>query len=322
GAVVSGPRGERGRTRLDEALAGASAATGRSLHVVSATMTDSGKLLARVADDRRQQRFLLRVAGGSSGALIESAAASTRLLSAPAVAPAVRERVVAPLAVGAVGGVRYALEAEAAGRHPRRMTGALWDDCLEFLVALHAADGHPAPDADGVRAIVADDVRLVAPALEARGLERLQRLADGLAERLAAVPLGWAHGDFWPQNLLVRSQRLTAVIDWDDAAAGRLPLLDLLDLRGVSDPGTRRLTPGPRLERVLLPLARRSGDEPIRRYCAATGIPAEPELLEALVLGWWLQRVAHDLRDCPDKLARPRWLEDNVAAPLAVLAAR
>ncbi|MDP8968645.1 MAG: aminoglycoside phosphotransferase family protein, partial [Actinomycetota bacterium] len=227
-----------------------------------------------------------------------------------------------PVAAGDVGGLRYALEPEAAGRHPRRMTAALWDDCLEFLVALLAAGGRPAPDAAAVRAIVDDDVRLVAPALEARGLDGLQRLAQALSERLAGVPLGWAHGDFWPENLLVRSQRLTAVIDWDDAAPARLPLLDLLDLRGVSDPATRRLMPGARLERVLLPLARRGGDDAIRRYCAATGIPLEPELLEALVLAWWLQRVAHDLRDCPDKLARPRWLEDNVAAPLAALAAR
>ena len=319
GAIISASRGDRVATVLEAALAAAAAAIGAELRAHGAMMTDSGKLLVRVSD-QHGRRFLLRLAGGSAGTRIAAAASATRALARPAVPAAVRERVVTPVSVGTVDGFDHALEAEVPGRHPRRISAALWEDCIEFLVALFTADGPPAAEPDALRETFEEDVQLVAPTLSGEILGTLQRLPHTLTHRLGDVPLGWAHGDFWPQNLLVNSGRLSAVIDWDDADASRLPLLDLLDLRGLSDPGTSRLTPGPRLEHVLRPLALVGGDERIRRYCAASGIPADPKTLEAFTVSWWLQRVAHDLRDCPDKLARPRWLEENVVAPLVTLA--
>jgi hypothetical protein len=318
GAVISGWRGERASTVLDEAVAAASAAIGSPLTSLGAAMTDSGKLLVRVSDDQGR-RFHLRLAGGAGGREIHTIGGTTRKLTEPGVPATVRERVVAPVALGTVDDFYYSLEPQAVGTHPRQVTAALWEDCLEFLIALFRVGRTPSPDQEIVSRMLARHVQLVAPVLSEEARQILDRVTRSLTERLRDVPLGWAHGDFWPENLFVQAGRLTAIIDWDDVGGGRLPLLDLLDLRGVSDRGRRFLPPGPRLTKVLLPLARNGGDEWTRRYCRATGISSDPETLEALSVAWWLQRVAHDLRDCSDKLSKRRWLEENVAAPLAAL---
>jgi aminoglycoside phosphotransferase (APT) family kinase protein len=60
----------------------------------------------------------------------------------------------------------------------------------------------------------------------------LDRLRNDLAEALLGrrVRRGWIHGDYWPGNVLASSGRVTGIVDWDQAAAGQLPLHDLLHL--------------------------------------------------------------------------------------------
>ncbi len=81
-----------------------------------------------------------------------------------------------------------------------------------------------------------------AGAVARRLAERPDRLDEALGEPRIRHALGAAwpppplnppallHGDFWPGNVLWRSGRLAAIIDWEDAATGD-PLADLANAR-------------------------------------------------------------------------------------------
>jgi aminoglycoside phosphotransferase (APT) family kinase protein len=62
----------------------------------------------------------------------------------------------------------------------------------------------------------------------------LERLVAELSASLLGVtlPVSWIHGDFWPANFLVTpdGERLTGIIDWDQASSADLPFLDLFNL--------------------------------------------------------------------------------------------
>ena len=91
--------------------------------------------------------------------------------------------------------------------------------------------------------------------------DAIPSIVANLERRLAAVPRGQSHGDFWAENFMVRDGRLDTVLDWEWAARGALPLLDLFDLIALSRRRVRDLTPGERFTEVLWPLVRAGGDE-------------------------------------------------------------
>jgi Phosphotransferase enzyme family len=261
------------------------------------------------ADGRRE---LLILAGGRAGTLLALSEEARRGLLAAGAPASVSAHVVAPLAGGTVGGVRWVLEPRARGAHPRRLGRAARSDCLAFLVGLREARA-------GAERVPVADLEALRPHLADAGLVTLERVGAALEERLAAVPRGWCHGDFWTGNLLVARGRLTAVLDWDAATPGGLPLLDLLHLMAYADRATRRLPHGLRCTRRLWPLARAGGDAQVRAYCGATGTPADAATLEALAVAYWLERVARDLRTFADRAGRASWMADNVHAPLREL---
>jgi hypothetical protein len=313
GEIVMAATGTRPATVLERALADAGRALDAPVRARSARVLASGIVLVEIEEARPA---LLRVAAGPARALLAGAQGRLATLAAADPPAALRERVPWVLAEGDLGLAAYTLEPRLPGGHPRRVSPALWEECLDFLAALRALPGVPAAAAAGL----AEDVRALAPHVDPNGGATLVRLEPALRERLADVPLGWAHGDFWPGNLLARGDRLLGVLDWDAASPSALPLLDLLHLLALADPRLRRLPHGDRCRRALWPLARAGGDARVRGHCAAVGVPHDPATLEALAIAYWLTRVARDLRTFADRPARGDWMNDNVRRPLAELA--
>ncbi|HKH16906.1 MAG TPA: hypothetical protein VKA57_05220 [Solirubrobacteraceae bacterium] len=310
--ILLASRGIPSPSSAERARAAAEEAAGVPLAVRGYRVLAGGTLLAEL--DAPAGRLLLRVAGGSGGRLLAHSEAARRALAAAAPAR-VGDRLVTPIASGALAGARWTLEPEVAGVPARRVGTALHGDCLEFLVALRTTPAASLPGAH-------NDAAAVQPHLAGRERATLERVTRRLGERLAHVARGWCHGDFWTANLLVRDGRLAWVLDWDAAASDGLPLLDLLHLMAYADRSLRRLPHGLRCTRVLWPLTAAGGDAGIREYCAATGTPDDAGTLEALAVAYWLGRVARDLRTFADRAHRPDWMAGNVHRPLATLEAQ
>jgi aminoglycoside phosphotransferase (APT) family kinase protein len=301
------------RSLLDEVLARAARAVGHDLVHRSLTALSTGTVLAELAAPSGE-RFALRLAGGPAAGVLERSADNVAALLDADPPLAVRQRVLAPRARGVAGPVRWTLEDWIPAARPRRMSTPLWDECLEFLVALHRAG-------TAVRApwSLARDFQVLTQYVDERGRHTLARLEPELECRLADVPRGWAHGDFWPANLLVDGNRLLAVLDWDSASVGAPAMLDLMHLRLLSDRRARRLPHGSRSLDVLLPVAQRGGDSCMRRYCEATATPAAAWTLEGLALAYWVSRVGRDLRSYANRPSRRAWMDANLHQPLGKL---
>ena len=57
-------------------------------------------------------------------------------------------------------------------------------------------------------------------------------------------------------------------------------------------------------------------------YCRRLGIDVSGQLLQSVVLAYWLDRVAFELRFFPDRAQRPVWMHNNVEFVLETLARR
>jgi aminoglycoside phosphotransferase (APT) family kinase protein len=316
--VVAGARSPV-KSLVDEACSKAERSIGRELARRSGTVLSTGTVMIELTDPSGDV-YLLRLAGGPAADLLERSKRTVSALLASQPARAVRERVLAPLAHGRAGPVTWTLEERIPGGRPKAMSSAVWDECLEFLVGLHEAEV-PRPPADAPASwSLEHDFRALEPHTDERGRRTLERLEAELDWRLADVPRGWAHGDFWPANLLVYGGRLRAVVDWDSATAPAPPLLDLMHVLLLSNRRTRRLAHGARSLRVLWPLAQAGGDARMRRYCEATGTPRSASTLEGLALAYWVSRVGRDLRTYQNRPSRAAWMDANLHEPLRQLA--
>jgi hypothetical protein len=290
------------RTLLDAARTGSGAGPTQSL------LVQQGILIGL------DEVGVLRVSIGPAGRMPErqrAILANLRSLNPP---PSVAERVPWPLGSGRSGPARWTLERRLPGIRPAQLTDALWDECVDFLVALHRlGSGQGEHDLEERAEVIATTCRL-----EDRA--GLSELARRLSSRLAGIPLGFAHGDFWSGNLLVERGRLTGVVDWDYAGEGRLPLMDLFHLWVNEYRVPLRLGLGRAVLVQLLPSVRSGGDRVIRAYCAETGLDQRGELLTDLALAYWLDWVAHQLEIYSDRQARPVWIQDNVQVVLREVA--
>lgn len=320
GYMVLAWRGSRPATVIEQAVAEASAAAGSELRIGRATGLPSGILHVELFGSP-PSRYLLRL--GNGRALADSRRA-LELLAASNPPPALRDRIPWAVIAGRAGPAAFTLEPWLAGAHPRRLTSALWRETLDFLVELHATGAPPVetmaqtPSPGGSIRV---DVGCLLPHVASDARPVLERVSRSVEQRLEPVPTGWAHGDFWPGNILAREDRLLGVVDWDGAGPSRLAALDAMHLIVMSEPSLRRMPHGARCSQWLWPLARAGGGECIQAYCAATSTPTDPATLEALAVAYWLQRVARDVRGFVDRLSRPRWLDANLHSPLNELRA-
>jgi hypothetical protein len=189
--------------------------------------------------------------------------------------------------------------------------GRLLDDCVEFLVALHFLGTGSAADPVSPAAN-AEVVAVECAGADARAVIEVGRRTE---EELAAVPCGFAHGDFFSGNLLVEGGRLRGVVDWVQAGAGRLPALDLFNLVL----GGRCMVTGqpfaPAFVEHLLPRVRSGRDRLMAAYWRKVGL--DRTLLEALAVAYWLEYLAYQLVLFQDRDAA--WVRQNVRPVLAAL---
>lgn len=303
-AVVTGSHADVGPTLYELAVREASSGIGTSLETSRPFATGGGSLIALSGS------HVLRVAVGPGRLHLVRHDESLTQLWARRPAALVAARLPRPLAQGERGLATWLLENRLPGAVPPAVAGALAEDCVEFLVALHGC-GRGVGGAPLTRA--ADVVNV----LSGRRHDGLRRLAEWLDDELVGLPRGFAHGDFWRRNLLVEHGRLVGVVDWEHAGDGRLPLLDLLQL------ATRRRDEGRGVTslvgRRLLPWARAGGDATVRRYCQRLGVHLTPALLERLVLAFWLDCLARELEKCGDRGGSPQWAILNVDPVLAAM---
>jgi glycosyltransferase involved in cell wall biosynthesis len=317
--IVIGARDRRPASTIEAVVNAAGARVGTPLTAASTVVLESGKLRVDLAAPDGRRRYVVRMAALPARAELDRSLQALEALAATDAGPRIRERIAWPLATGETGVVRWSLEPHLAGGNPRRVDDRLWRDALGFLVELHCLqrDGSTA----GVSAAAEADrlARAIGERLGPGAGVAVGRIARRVGELLADVPLGFAHGDFWNENLLVHGGRLSTVLDWDWASPRGLPVLDLMDLVTLSARRTRHMPLGRRFLDVLWPLGRGGGDRRIREYCAATGVRLAGGALEALAIAYWLDRLARDLRPFAERAGQPRWLDVNARAPLAEL---
>lgn len=309
-SAVVARRASGGATALGAAIADASArANGGSIHFDAPSMREA--VLVAVGDSG-----VLRIAVGPARGQLERQAAALEELKA-ARAPELDPACISwPIGSGRAGLADWALEQRLPGARPEpALPARVLADCLDFLAALHSSGPRDRPDRTPI-----DDAELIAAVCDEERSHAVFRVAERLSGEVAHLPRGFAHGDFFRGNLLVDGGRLAGVVDWDAAGPGRLPLLDLLHLRHMGKylPADRDW--GLTVVEHLLPWARAGGDELTRGFCRRLGIEPSSELLEALAVAYWLERLAYQLSTYADRTQRQVWLERNVDEVLRAVA--
>jgi aminoglycoside phosphotransferase (APT) family kinase protein len=255
---------------------------------------------------------LLRVGLARGQQQVDTPARTLALLARAGVPREVSDRVPALLARGRAGAASWSLEQRMPGDPARpALHPQLLAQCVDFLVALHRVDA-PAPEPSTSTAVVAATLSAHPRAV--------RRLADSAAERVQELPRGFGHRDFWHRNLLVdESGRLSAVVDWDSAAGGTLPFLDLMHLVTTSalPPGGHQW--GRAVAQTLLPWADAGADAQAERYAAALGVPVDRAMLRALVVTYWLDWVDYQVGRYAGRGHDPRWVRGNVDLVVDVL---
>ena len=283
-------RNERSRTILDEAVAAAESAIGAKLELNGYVLGASGVIIAKT------DSAVLRVAVGPAAQRIEEQVETLRHLARTNPPPTISERIPWTLASGRTGLAVWSVERALPGAQAQpTLPPSLEQDCIDFLVALHALDAGVDP---GLH--LEEQAEIVAGLSDATGADDVRDLTRRFAAETRGLPRGFGHGDFWNGNVLALNGGLTGVVDWPGGGPGRLPLLDLLHLK-IS--AVRELTGkdlGETIVTELLPAGRLAEDVLVRAYLERIGLSAGESQLEALVGAYWLQAVAHEVVD-PDR---------------------
>jgi hypothetical protein len=304
-ALVVGRKGSRTPTLLEAVATDAGRASGATF-AHAAPAVREGMLIVSAAD------AILRVAVGPARAETATERAVLEAVRAAGPDAAVAERVPWPLAHGRTGLADWLVEQRLRGSHTGPgLDASVVADCVDFLVGLHAA-GSGAPGWSPV-----PDAEIAARFVPPPAAEALVEVARSIADEVAAVPCGFAHGDFWSGNLLVDEGRLSGVVDWDAAATERPALLDLIHLRLVDAAQPSAVSWGAAIVERLLPSSAAGGDEVIREYCDRIAIRPTPDQLRALAIAYWIHRLAYQLGHYADRSAR--WIRGNVEVVLAAL---
>jgi aminoglycoside phosphotransferase (APT) family kinase protein len=308
-ALVVGSRRGRPATVLDSSLAQAAEQTGASLESEWPLATQAGL----VAIDHSR---VLRVAIGPAGRQLGRQRDVLATLGASSLTPSVARRVPSLLGHGGTGLAEWSLEQRLPGAPPPpRLSDRLVEECVDFLVALHEAGNNREPTSFPSR-----DAEILARASDSERADSVRRIGSRVETALGDIPRVFAHGDFWSRNLLTENGRLVGVIDWDHGGPGRLPLLDLLQLRVNAVRAATHEFLGPAVVNYLLPWARAGGDELVRSYTRRIGIEPTTAQLEAFVVAYWLDRVGHELESHADRVDRPVWMQQNVELVVRAIA--
>lgn len=304
-ALVIGRRGDSNSTVLEAVAEEVGRQVGRTVEY-GQPLARQGLVIA-LADE-----CVIRIAIGPGRQKIELQQTALELLISTRPPPVVAQRVPRVLAAGRLGLSDWSAEERLPGTSPPELGPELLTDCIDFLVALHGVGGGPGT-------LLLEDAEVVAAFCRREHRDAVLELGHELDAELGHLPRGFGHGDFWTHNLLVAGNRLKGVIDWDSATPARLPLLDLLHLRLSAQRERTREYLGAALVRHQLPWAEAGGDGVVDSYCRRLGLKVDGELLRWIVLAYWLDRVAFELRLFPDRAERPVWMHNNVLLVLDAL---
>jgi len=306
-AVVVGSSSPRAPTVLEAAVAAARPAASGSLRADRPLVRATGLIVIG-------EREVMRISVGPARRQLHHQRSMLEVLRDAKPSDSVADRAPWPVADGAAGVADWSLERRLPGTEPSPPLGnALVGECCDFLVALHQAGDRGKPGGSLLRA--AD---VIASAYDREHARALRCVAHRLEAALADLPRGFGHGDFWSGNLLSDRGRLVGVVDWAAAGTDRLPLVDLIHLRVSEQRWATNEPMGRPLVEEMLPWAEGGGDEQARSYCRRLGFEPEPKRLEALVIAYWFDRVAHELETYSDR-CEEQWLRSNVEPVLRTL---
>jgi hypothetical protein len=231
-----------------------------------------------------------------------------------------RELLPRVLAHGACDGAPYLVEALMPGRTGSLVVGVRGSPpALVTRAAAAIAPLHRATAAGAVAgpAFVRDRVEAPLGTLARAGVspvavERLRgELYGALAGRRLAV--GWVHGDFVPDNILVEpgADRVTAIVDWELAHPADLPLVDIATVLLAARMQASRHEFGRVVCDYLAGHGWTAGEQAILD-AAGRGLPGEAIDGRALVLLCWLRHVTGNLTKSSGYATHARWLRGNV----------
>jgi O-antigen/teichoic acid export membrane protein/aminoglycoside phosphotransferase (APT) family kinase protein len=225
------------------------------------------------------------------------------------------------LGSGEVNGISYLVETRIPGRDARTLVTdpatatPFVDTALATIAELHRATAHPVPlDGAVFERCVEAPASIVRQAIASRETADLDRLVGSLERDLRGrrLPIGWTHGDYSPDNILVDADaRVTGIVDWGQAVEDGPTAVDVasLLLTVEAERGGRELG-----AIVLAWLA--DDTAPAAHLVAATqrALGGDDVDGRALLLLGWLHMVAANLAKSTRYGANPLWLNRNVRA--------
>jgi len=147
--------------------------------------------------------------------------------------------------------------------------------------------------------------------------DKLQSLEAILRNQLYGRELSfaWAHGDYWPGNILVQPANgmLSGIVDWDRATPRQLPLLDVLHLLAFIRKMQQRSEVGEEIVTYLLPAQFDMAERMlIDQVLEQLELPTNSAFLQSAVLLYWLRFAAANLARYVRLQKDDRWLSKNV----------
>jgi Ser/Thr protein kinase RdoA (MazF antagonist) len=159
------------------------------------------------------------------------------------------------------------------------------------------------------------------------GASSREHLEDVARQTITALPdhlsVGWIHGDFWSENILVDAAptRITGIVDWDSAEAGGLGLHDRLHLVLYRRKRQHRVELG---DEICSALTGRSDWEAaeadaVHGAIATLEVGTGPDAGRLAVVLYWLRVIAANLARQPALARRRAWVDPNIRQVLACL---
>jgi len=218
-----------------------------------------------------------------------------------------------------------ALAGEVAGDLVRRRSepATLLADAARTIGLLHRATAQlEIVDEALFERIAGDDLNLLRSLTphwpEAQALVRKLNACEALLREAfvgRSLPFAWAHGDYWPGNILISrsSGALSGIVDWDRASAQQLPALDILHLLAYTRKMRRHTELGEEVVGYLLPAALSPAERAlIEEAFDRLGLPRDADFFKASALLYWLRFAATNLSRYPAFQSDRIWMRDNV----------
>jgi hypothetical protein len=309
--VAVAHRGAPSPTIFDAVVDAAGRATGQAVRPSRVIFGSSGVIVADLGP------VILRLALGPAAVRLHSHRHVVEQLLALDPPSGVEQRVPRVLGHGQEGLAAWTLEERLPGTHRSQLGRDLAGECADFLAHLARL-----PTSGSPRGRLEDAAQTIEAECTNGVREEVAAAAAKAIDALDELPTCFVHGDFWIGNLLIEEDRLTGVIDWSGGGPDGLPLIDALHL-GVSSIRERTGEPlGVAVAVHLLSGNESAASEVLGPSLDRLGMKLSADELRALVVAYWFDALARDLRDPDSVLDRAHWEDDNVAPVLSAIQGR